>query len=90
VGPTTGLDFFFFVDERDLLPLQGFEPQTHYAGSIVTIIASGTWSYHWTLYYSYFYLEFRIAEWLEKKLSQRAWTPWIVLLNHEPTTQLIN
>ena len=51
---------FFFVDERDCFPLQGFEALTRYAGSIVTIIASGTWSYHWTLNCSCFYLELRI------------------------------
>jgi hypothetical protein len=41
--------FFFFVDERNLLPLQRFEPLTRSASSIVIIIASGTWIYHWTL-----------------------------------------
>jgi hypothetical protein len=80
----------FFVDERNFLPLQGFEPLTRYPGSIVTVIASGTWSYRWTLKCSYFYLEFRTVAWLEKKLTRRVWTLWTVLLNHEPTIQQRN
>jgi len=31
-------------------------------------------------------VKFRIVAWLENKLTQRAWAPWTVLLNHEPTT----
>ena len=89
MGPTAGL-YFFFVDERDLLSLQGFEPLTHYAGRILTIIASGTWSYHWTLNCSCFFLELRTLVCLEQKRSQSAWTPWTVLLDHEPTTQQRN
>jgi hypothetical protein len=56
-GPHSWFGLFFFVDEGDLLPLQGFEPLSLYAGSIVTIIASGTWRYQWNLNCSCFYLE---------------------------------